>query len=570
MRWRTIIAAVLMTFSGIAQAQPSPESEVGVWTRYPTSYPAGTEAEYQSWYNLAYDTNRDVFYGVDWFGVISKFDPIAQRWTKLSPNIGGGTHNRVLAYDPVNDRVWYGDGTGSQLTGVNYFDPTTNQWIAHPITGARFGAQSAMIYDAPNKRFVVFGGWFRLSVHTFAVDPPASVMVSAGLAGGPEWDTTIYKDAKKMTAQRSGLDAPRNRIFYVDTDGSLWFLPMSLSGWQHVTPSGPMPPAHTQYVYDQSTDSIVGWSAANAVAGGAEWLPPERETWILPLSTLTWQKTANAADGATVPPRTVYVGYALAYDPVRQQTILHTLTAGGNYAPETWAYRSPDGGPSPTPPGAPVDVVAVAGDGQATVTFAPPASDGGSPITGYWVVSSPAGGVDVDAGSTATSHVVTGLTNGVSYTFTVVAANTVGTGDPSAPSNSVTPGTLPGTPSNVVATAGNAQAVVSFPAASDGGSPITRYDVQSDPPGGTDLDAGTARTTHTLTGLVNGTAYTFTVTATNAIGQRSALGAVEQRDAGDGARTRRPARRRRRATRRRRWRSRRRPTPAAVRSPATR
>ncbi len=102
MRWRTIIAAVLMTFSGIAQAQPSPESEVGVWTRYPTSYPAGTEAEYQSWYNLAYDTNRDVFYGVDWFGVISKFDPIAQRWTKLSPNVGGGTHNRVLAYDPVN------------------------------------------------------------------------------------------------------------------------------------------------------------------------------------------------------------------------------------------------------------------------------------------------------------------------------------------------------------------------------------------------------------------------------------------------------------------------------------
>ena len=36
-----------------------------------------------------------------------------------------------------------------------------------------------------------------------------------------------------------------------------------------------------------------------------------------------------------------------------------------------------------TLPGAPTIGVAVAGDAQATVGFTPPASDGGSPVTGY-------------------------------------------------------------------------------------------------------------------------------------------------------------------------------------------
>jgi len=90
------------------------------------------------------------------------------------------------------------------------------------------------------------------------------------------------------------------------------------------------------------------------------------------------------------------------------------------------------------PPGAPLNVIATAGDGQASVSWTPPASDGGSPITGYTVTSTP-GGISVSAGPSATSLTVTGLTNGVTYTFTVTASNAIGTGPASAPSNPVTP-----------------------------------------------------------------------------------------------------------------------------------
>ena len=77
-------------------------------------------------------------------------------------------------------------------------------------------------------------------------------------------------------------------------------------------------------------------------------------------------------------------------------------------------------------PAAPADVLAVSGNAEATVSFTAPSS-GGSPITGYTVTSNPAGGADQDAGTTALSHLVTGLSNGTVYTFTVEAANALGT-----------------------------------------------------------------------------------------------------------------------------------------------
>ena len=86
--------------------------------------------------------------------------------------------------------------------------------------------------------------------------------------------------------------------------------------------------------------------------------------------------------------------------------------------------------------GAPVIGTATAGDASATIAFTAPASDGGSAITSYTVTSSPGGLTATGPGSPLT---VTGLTNGTSYTFTVVATNAVGNSTASAASNAVTP-----------------------------------------------------------------------------------------------------------------------------------
>ncbi|MCG6551270.1 MAG: fibronectin type III domain-containing protein [Candidatus Magnetominusculus sp. LBB02] len=173
-----------------------------------------------------------------------------------------------------------------------------------------------------------------------------------------------------------------------------------------------------------------------------------------------------------------------------------------------------------TAPGAPTSVTATPGNAQAAVSFTAPSSNGGSTITGYKVTSNPGG---VTAAGTSSPITVSGLTNGTAYTFTVQAANAIGTGTPSAASNSVTPGVAPGAPTSVTATAGNAQAAVSFTApSSNGGSTITGYKVTSNPGG---ITAAATSSPVSVFGLTNGTAYTFTVQAVNALGTGAASSA---------------------------------------------
>ena len=178
--------------------------------------------------------------------------------------------------------------------------------------------------------------------------------------------------------------------------------------------------------------------------------------------------------------------------------------------------------PHGTVPAAPIGVSAKAGDGQAEVSWTAPPDDDSSPITSYTVTAHHDG---IDGPSTtvrgyppAANAAVPGLSNGTAYSFTVTATNAVGPGKASAASVSVTPIGKPGAPTNVKGSAANGTATVSWtPPADTGGSPVTGYSVTADPGGTTATAAGTD-TSISVPGLTNGIPYTFTVTATNAVG----------------------------------------------------
>ena len=179
-------------------------------------------------------------------------------------------------------------------------------------------------------------------------------------------------------------------------------------------------------------------------------------------------------------------------------------------------------------PNAPVIGTATAGAGQATVRWTAPTvgiADAFS-VKVLDVTTNPAGvqvGALRTAAAGATSLVVTGLTNGSQYKFQVLASNALGNSPFSALSNTVSPttATAPGAPTIGSATAGNASATLTWTApASNGGSAITGYTVRAF--AGTVLARTQAVTgnvgTVVVTGLTNGTAYTFDVAAVNAVG----------------------------------------------------
>ena len=216
------------------------------------------------------------------------------------------------------------------------------------------------------------------------------------------------------------------------------------------------------------------------------------------------------------------------------------LTNGASY---TFQVRAVNGfGPGPeiessavTPVGAPTagELGADAGDGQVALSWAP-RSSGGSAITKWQYRQSESGGgfgawTDIaDSGPATASHVVTGLSNGVSYTFQVRAVSQVATGTPIS-SVAVMPSTVPPAPS-VTAARGNGQVDLSWTAGTSGAAgeasyaaATTGWQVQVDDGDWMDIaDSGADTTSHSVTGLTNGTAYTFSVRAVNSQGAGAA------------------------------------------------
>jgi predicted phage tail protein len=174
-------------------------------------------------------------------------------------------------------------------------------------------------------------------------------------------------------------------------------------------------------------------------------------------------------------------------------------------------------------------VSASAGNASASVTWTAPSSNGGAAITGYVVQYSSDNGdswTTASCSGTATTCNVTGppvsLLNGTGYIFHVAATNAVGTGSYSTASSSVTPATLPGAPTAVSASAGNASASVTWTApSSNGGAAITGYVVQYSSDNGnswTTANCPPIGTTCNVTGLTPGVTYAFSVIATNRVG----------------------------------------------------
>ena len=193
---------------------------------------------------------------------------------------------------------------------------------------------------------------------------------------------------------------------------------------------------------------------------------------------------------------------------------------------------------APAPPSSPVIGTAVAGDGSALVQWTA-GPDTGVEATSEFKIQVITGGSVVDTitgiAPTATSRTVTGLTNGLSYTFRVIATNGVGDSAPSAASNAVTPVNSP--PSVLLANPANgstgfavgANLTVTFsePVVNVSGTTVTLRTTAGNVGVGKVVTYNNATRTATINpnaNLAQSTSYTLTLSGAGAGGIKDASG----------------------------------------------
>ena len=334
--------------------------------------------------------------------------------------------------------------------------------------------------------------------YTAPVDDGGSTILNYTATSTPGGVTATLTQAGSGTITVNGLQQSTNYTFRVTATNSIGISSPSVPSNIVLTPGpGPL----------NTVDPVV---SGTATVG--QTLSTTDGTWTgtAPI-TFTYQWQRNGVNITSATSSTYTLVDADANNPIRC-IVTATNVQGSNIADSNSTSNV-----AAIVPGAPTVGVATVIKTTATVAYTAPVNNGGATIVSYTATSSP-GGLTGIVGQTGSGNIsVTGLTVGTSYTFTVTATNSVGTGSPSASSNSIT---AYDSPSNTVAPVVSGTAAVGQTLSTTNGTwagsiPITfTYQWQRN---GVNITSATSSTYTTVAADANCT-IRCVVTGTNAYG----------------------------------------------------
>ena len=422
--------------------------------------------------------------------------------------------------DSTIDKYQYSTNAGSSYSDITGSGASTT---THTVTGLTNGTEYTLAVRAVNES----GNGAAATVTETPIAKPAAPTGLAAAVG----------DAQLTLSWSNPSDSTIDKYQYSTNAGS---------SYSDITGSGASTTTHTVTGLTNGTEYTLAVRAVNESGNGAAATvtetpiaKPAAPTGLAAAVgdaqlTLSW---SNPSD-STIDKYQYSTNAGSSYSDITgsgASTTTHTvtgLTNGTEYTLAVRAVNESGNGAAATvtetpiaKPAAPTGLAAAVGDAQLTLSWDDPSND---TITAYRFRQSTDNGATFGAFTTIadsadiTSHTVTGLTNGTTYTFEVQAQNASGWSASSSQATATPALPAPVAPANLSAAAGDGQVTLSWDDPSN--DTITAYRFRQSTDNGATFGAFTTIadsadiTSHTVTGLTNGTAYTFKIQATNNIG----------------------------------------------------
>ena len=422
--------------------------------------------------------------------------------TVVGPPIAVGVSPIGVAVNPAGTRVYVANNGSST---VSVIDTATNTVLGSPIDvrGSVSGSAIGLVVNPAGNRLYVANGQNFPFGGVSVIDTATNLLITAinvnnegipyGIAINPA-GTRVY-----VTNQAT------NSVSVIDTTANAVIAPLITSGISAPRGVAVNPAGTFVYVANGSTVSVIETTNHIVVTTISAGIRSPRGLVVNPAGDRLY--VANSGNGtvavidtaSNMVITTVPVGaspFGIAVNPAgtrvyvanssnndnsisvintADNTVLGVPIIVGSQPNAFGLFIGPLAGNVPS---APTINAATPGNGQVQLAFSDPASNGGSPITGYIATCNP-GAVSVSGMSSPLT--VAGLSNGTAYSCSVSAINAIGTGAASA-SVIVTPATVPGTARLQSIVPENGQLKIYFlPPASNGGSAVTGYNVTCNP-----------------------------------------------------------------------------------------
>jgi subtilisin family serine protease len=327
--------------------------------------------------------------------------PVSRRSLSLTGLQGGQQHQfRVLAVNAI--------GIGAPSTTVNA-TPVAPTVASAPrsLSGFVSGSTGYLSWSSP-----ISNGGAGVTGYN----------VELSNDNGASWSQTLNTASRSVRI--NNLVGGSNYLFRVKSVNSVGeSAPSNVLTLQPRVAGTPNPPSRVSAVVN-ATSVVVSWAAVTSTFAPVtdyvvEYSVNNSSTWNV------WNDGISLATSATLTNMTPNVSVSVRVKAVNRF---------GNSPASSVVTVVPRA--AAVAPSEPVNVTATPGDGRVTVRWAAPVSDGGSAISSYTATASPGGATCV---TSTNACVVTGLTNGTNYSFSVVARNAVGVSPASVATDPVAP-----------------------------------------------------------------------------------------------------------------------------------